>query len=76
MKKIKKVMAYAMKLTFHSNCYFVISSVSNFSLMVKLLLKDFISDYQLGKRSNKLEFINLYFCEIKSIFVEGLINLY
>lgn len=43
---------------------------------MKLLIKDTIFDYQPSKKSNKLEFTDLYLYEIQSIAAKGLINLY
>lgn len=69
-------MAYATKLTFLSNCYFVISSVLNLDLIVKLLMEDVVLDYQPSKKSKNLIVINLYFYKIKSIIAKDLLNLY
>lgn len=43
--KIKKVMAYAIKLTSYNNDFSVVNSVSNLSLIVNLLVQDTVFDY-------------------------------
>lgn len=62
MKNKKKVIAYINKSISHRNCYFIISSLSDLSLIMKLFLKDLVFDDYFGKKSNKLEFTNLFFC--------------
>lgn len=69
-------MAYATKSTSYSNYYFVVSSILDLCLIIKLLVEDTSFDYQFGKKTNKSKFTNLYFCRIKSIVVRDLLNLY
>lgn len=64
---IKKVITCTTKLTFYDNYCSVVNNVLNLSLIVKLLMEDAIFDYQLGKKSNKSEFTNLYIRESKPI---------
>ncbi len=72
----KEVMACTTESTSHGNCHSVISSVSELNLIVKLLIEYAVFDYQLGRGSNKSEFINLYLCGTKSIIAGGPLNLY
>ena len=74
--KTKKVMTCVIKSTSHSNCYSIVNSGSDFSLIVKLLVEDAVFDYQPGRRRNKSEFINLYSCRTKSIAAKVLFDLY
>lgn len=69
-------MACVTKSIFHDNCHLVVNNILNLTLIVKLLKKDTVFDYQPGKKSNKLEFTDIYFRKRKSIVVEGLFNLY
>lgn len=46
-------MACATKSTSHGNRHSVVSSVSDLGLIVQLLVKDAVFDYQPGKESNK-----------------------
>lgn len=75
MKK-KDIIAYITKLICHDNCHSIINNISHLCLIVKLLVKDAVFDYQPGKKNNKSEFINLYFYKIKFIVIRGLLNLY
>lgn len=69
-------MAYTIKSISYYNHYFNISNILNLYLIVKLLVKDDIFNYQPGKESNKSKFTNLYICELKSISIEVLLKLY
>lgn len=53
-------MTYTIKSIFHGDCHFVINNISNLNLILKLLIKDAVFDYQFGKKSKKSEFSNLY----------------
>lgn len=64
------------KSTFYINCHFVVSSISDLSLIIKLLVEDAVFNYHPGRGNNKLEFTNLYLFGIKSITVRSLLNLY
>lgn len=48
----------------------------DFSLIVKLLVKDAVFEYQPGRGSNKTKFNNLYFCRSRVITARGLFDLY
>lgn len=69
-------MVCATELTSHDNCHSVVSNVSDFSLIVKLLVKDAVFDVHPNKGSNKSEFTNLFFYETITIAVEGLLAFY
>lgn len=64
-------MAQATESTSHGNQYSVVSSMSDFSLIVKLLVEDTVFEYQPGQGSNKTEFIDLYLCGSRVIVVGG-----
>lgn len=69
-------MACAIKSTSYSNRHSIISSISDFSLIMKLLVKDTVFDYQSSRRSNKLKFTNLYLYRTKSIVARSSYDLY
>lgn len=69
-------MVCATKSISHGHCHSIVSFVLDLNLIIKLLVEDTIFDYQFDKKSNNSEFTNLYFGRIKSITVEGLLDLY
>lgn len=69
-------MVYATESTSFDDCDSIISSILDFCLIVKLLVRDIIFDNQPSRGSNKSEFTDLYFCGTKSIAARGLLNLY
>lgn len=69
LQKIKKIIAYT------TNYYSFISSILNFSLIIKLLMKNIVFNYQFDKKSNKSEFIYLYICKSKFISTKNLFKL-
>ncbi len=53
-------MARATKSTFYGNQHSVLSSLSDLSLVVKILVEDTVFKYQPGQGMNETEFINFY----------------
>lgn len=50
--------------------------MSDLSLIIKLLVEDAIFEYQLGRKSNETEFIDLYLCRSRVIAAGGLLDSY
>ena len=69
-------MAQAIEFTLHGNQYFVINSMSNLSLIMKLLVEDAMFEYQPGRKSNETKFIDLYLCRSRVIAAGGSLNSY
>ncbi len=53
-------MARATESTSHGNRHSVVSSVSDLSLVVKILVEDTVFKYQPGRGTKEIEFIDLY----------------
>lgn len=58
------------KLIFYGYCHFIISNISDLSLVMKLLIENTVFDNHSGRESNKSDFIDLYFYKTKTIIIE------
>lgn len=68
-------MSQATEFISYRNWHLVINSISNFSLIVKLLVEDAIFEYYLGQEINGKEFIDLYICRSRVIAARWLLDI-
>lgn len=69
-------MVQATESTFYRNQYSVINSMSDLSIIVKLLVKNAVFEYHPGQETNRIEFIDLYIRGLKVIAAGGPLNAY
>ncbi len=69
-------MAHTTKSISHGNRHSVIISMSDLSLVVKILVENTVFKYQPGWRTKKTEFIDLYVHRTKVINASTLLNKY
>lgn len=69
-------MACITKSICYNNYYSVVSNISNFNLIIKLLVEDIIFDYQPSKKGNNSEFTNLYIRGSKSMEIKDSLKSY
>lgn len=74
--KIKQVMAQATESTSHGDRHSVVSSTSDLSLIVKLLVEDAVFEYHPGRGTNGTEFIDLYIRGSRVIAAGGPLDAY